>query len=143
MIYLTDADLTDSAYQRFIDESKGDATAGSNVIDNNEKKAIGMVKTYMTGRYDVDKIFKVGEVVRDELLAEIIAKITLYKLFGRNAGRKVSSDVKDDYDWALEELRRINSGRTILAGLPKPQDENGDDDITNMYGNNTNENFYI
>lgn len=143
MIYITDADLSDSSYKRFITESIGDTEDEHSVTDANELKAIGLAKTYMTGRYDTDKIFLEGAPIRDELLAEIIAKITLYKIFSRNAARKVSTDIKEDYQWAMKELQRINSGQTVLAGLPIPVDEDGASTSTGIHGNNKNEDFYI
>lgn len=143
MIYLTNADLTDGSYKRFITESSGDTEAGHDIINANELKAIGLAKTYMTGRYDTDKIFDPESPVRDELLADIISKITLYKIFSRNAARKVSTDIKEDYDWAMKELQRINSGQTVLAGLPVPVDDDGEPISKSIYGNNSNTDFYI
>lgn len=143
MTYLTLADLTDDTYKRFITESIGDTEVAHNIIDACELKAIGMAKTYMTGRYDTDLIFAEGAPIRDELLADILVKITLHKIFSRNAARKVSADIKEDKDWAMKELQRINSGQTVLAGLPVPVDDDGEPTGNNMYGNNKNEDFYI
>lgn len=139
MIYLNNDDLTADSYQAFIDSSTGDAPA---VIDAQEKRAVDLVKTYLSGRYDVDKIFT-APVVRNELLVDIVAKITLYRIFRRNAARKVSSDIKEDYDWAIKELGKINAGMTKLDNLPKPTDTSGNVISTSMFGNNTNPDFYI
>src|SRR5690606_34834527 len=109
MKYLNEADLTTDSYQRFITESSGDGQVAQNVIDDCEERAVAIAITYLANRYDIDTIFgtPAGDDpptpaipgIRNELLAEIISKITLYKLFRRNAARKVSTDIKEDYDW--------------------------------------------
>lgn len=143
MIYITEDDLTDDSYKIFIDTSTGDTTAGHNILDANEKKAIGIAKTYMDVRYDVDKIFDEAEPLRNDLLVDIICKITLYKVFRRNAARKVGATVKEDYDWAMKELGRINSGAVVLAGLPVPVDEDDQSTVPGITGNTSNEDYYI
>lgn len=143
MIYITEADLYDNSYKRLIDESIGDAEDGHSVIDSNELKAIGMATTYMQGRYDTDKIFHPDNPIRNELLADIISKITLYNIFRRNAARKVTQDVKDNYDWAMKELQRINAGTSKPGGLPVPEDSSGNPISNSMWGNTSNRDNYI
>ncbi len=140
MIYLTDADLTADSFQRFIDDSTEDVAT---VLDKNEERAIGIARSYLQGRYDVDKIFDENDPIRDELLADIITKITLYKVFSRNAMREISTNIKEDYNWALKQLQKLSDGNPQLKDLPVPTDENGDSTISPMYGNNTNRDFYM
>lgn len=141
MIYLQMADLVGDSYERFITESTADDPT---IIDKQEKRAIELAKTYLAGRYDTDKIFSISTpVVRNELLVDILVKIVLKKIFGRNSARKLPEDIKADHDWAIKELQRINSGATILSNLPKPQDESGNPVSTAMYGNTKNIENYI
>jgi len=143
MKYLTDDDLTADSYQRFIQESTGDI---ADVINKNEERAIALVRTYLSDRYDVATIF--AEVLpgvdplRNELLVDIITKITLYKIFRRNAARKLPEDIKEDFKWAIEQLERINSGRTKLD-LPPALDDSGNVLSNSIWGDLTNPDFYI
>jgi hypothetical protein len=139
MIYLDTADLTTDSYQRFIDESTADDPT---VIERSELVAIGITKTMLKGRYDVALIFDETVPLRDEYLVEIIVKLTMYKIIGRNAARKVPQDVKDDHTWAMKELKEINAGKITLE-LPIKTDADGNPSLKPMFGNNTNPDFYI
>lgn len=141
MRYLTLDDLKTDSQERFITDSTAEFTDS---LPNIEKRVVAMAITYLAGRYDTDLIFNTTNPIRNEVLVDIIAKITLYKVFRRNAARKVSTDIKDDYDWAMKELDKINAGRTLLQNLPKPpqditENPNGD----SLWGNNSNPDFYI
>lgn len=153
--YITDDDLTTESYQRFITESSGD---GEDVIEKCEERAIALVTAYISNRYSIKDIFGVEtgrdlpdeeedpdwEIppLRNELLAEIITKITLYRLFRRNAARKLPEDIKEDYEWALKTLEKIQTGR-ILLELPPAMDEGGMARSNAIWGNNSNSDFYI
>lgn len=152
MIYITKDDLTADSYERFINESSEDI---ENTLDKCEARAIALVITYLKGRYDTDVIFGFPIVedeeedpvpstppMRDELLVDIISKITLYRVFRRNAPRKLPSDVKEDYQWAIDQLSRINSGRVTME-LPPAVDESGNVISNSIWGNNTNKDYYI
>lgn len=140
MIYLEDDDLLTDSKQRFIDDStKDDAEA----INKAELKCIGVVKTYLSGRYNVDLIFNEIEPIRNEVLVEILVKLTLKKIFGRNAARKVPTDVKDDYDEAMKQLKELNAGTLTIKGLPIPTNDNGAPSASPLFGNLTNTDFYI
>jgi len=152
MKYITSEDLAADIYQRFVTES---TTDGDNVLDNNESRAISLVKTHIGGRYDTGAIFGlnigndaqgnpiVSPPIRDELLVDIISKITLYKTLRRNAARKVPTDCAEDYKWAMEQLEKINAGRIKLKLPPAIEDTTGKPISNGVWGNNSNSNFYI
>lgn len=139
MIYLNSDDLKTDSFQRFIDDSTADY---SEAIDKAELRTVGIAKTLLKGRYNVELIFDEDEPIRDEYLIDIIVKITLAKIFGRNAARKVPSDVKEDHDWAMKQLKEINGGKIILE-LPVANGDDGNPKSDAIWGNNTNTNFYI
>jgi len=139
MIYLSDEDLITDSAERFINDSIADFQQAK---DKAEAKCIGIAKTMLRQRYDVDVIFDEAAPLRDEFLVEIITKLTLHKIFGRNAARKVPTDVKEDYDWAMKQLQLLNSGKVEL-NLPIPTNDDGTASAAPMFGNNTNEDFYI
>jgi phage gp36-like protein len=139
MIYITIDDLKTDSYERFIDSSTEDFPESK---DKAELKAIGMCKTLMRARYDVDTIFDDADPVRDEFLVDIIVRLTLAKLFGRNAARKLPSDIKDDYKEAKADLEKINAGKITLE-LPSANDAEGNPISDSIWGNNTNKDYYI
>jgi len=150
MRYLTIDDLSTDIYMRFINESaekppgeEGEEEQEPPVLAELENRAIALVSTYLTGRYDVAKIFDDEEPVRNELIVDILSRIIVYRLIKRNAARKVPTDAKEDYDAAIKQLESINSGRIKLEDLPKPTDESGNQIGKNTYGNNSNPDFYI
>ena len=137
MIYLTQEDLTADTQERFITESSADAT---DVLDTIEKAVIALVVSFLSSRYDTALVFAPAGPTRNELLVDIMAKIVLYKLFRRNAARKVSTDIKEDYEWAMRQLEKLQTGR-ITLDLPVPAPEGSSSN--SMFGNLTNTDFYI
>lgn len=137
MIYLTPEDLIADSQERFITESSADAPG---VLDTIEKTVVALAISFLSGRYDTALVFALGAPVRNEMLVDIMAKIMLYKLFRRNAARKVSTDIKEDYEWAMRQLEKLQTGR-ITVNLPAPTDEGSFSNT--IFGNNTNTDFYI
>lgn len=141
MIYLTKEYLGTYAFERFIDESTQD---NEQTLTNIEASNIALIRTYIGGIYDADKIFNKENPIENELLKKILAKAILYDAIGRNAARKVPSNYKEEYDWAIEQLENINSGKLHLEGLPPKTDESGNPvESTTLFGNLSNPNFYI
>lgn len=140
MIYLQDDDLKTDSQERFIQESTAD---NENSIDKIEERVVELVSTYMADRYDTDLIFNPVAPIRNAVLVDIISKITLYNVFRRNAARKVSTDIKEDYDWAIKELGKINAGTLVLGKLPVPGPAKPEPNSDSLWGNNSNPNFYI
>lgn len=140
MIYLDAEDLQADSFQRFITDSTKDDVG---VIDRAELKCIGIMKTYLQGRYDVDLIFDEDEPIRDEVFVEILVKLVLKKIFGRNAARKVPTDVKEDYDEAMKQLEKLNAGRLTIKNLPVPSTDDGSPSAAPLFGNISNPDFYI
>ena len=136
MIYITENDLTADSFERFITDSSADI---DDTLDKNELRAIDIVKTYLSARYDVTAIFTTP--IRHEMLVDIICKITLYKVFRRNAARKIPADAKEDYDWAMKMLEKIEAGKPVLDLPIKIID--GTPISTSIWGNNKQADFYI
>ncbi len=139
MIYLTNADLLLYSFERFITESTAD---DADIINRTEKSIIGVAKTYLKERYDLVDTFNEDEPVRDEFLVMVLAKMVVHQILSRNSARKYDADKKNDYDWGIKQLEKIQTGRTILE-LPPKLDDTGSASLTLGWGNNTNIDFYI
>lgn len=141
MLYLVKEDLITASFERFIDESTLDQ---AETLDNVEAQNIALIKSYIGSKYDVEAIFDEDAPVKNELITRILVKLCLYDIIRRNAARKVPSDFKEEYDKAIELLEKIAYGKLPVNGLPVPTDDDGNPiESTTMWGNNTNENFYI
>lgn len=140
MIYLTESDIHAHIQIRLKDESQADFVEALNII---ELQNISVIKSYLTSKYNTEQIFKENQPLKNGILTKILTHLVLYDLVRRNATRKVPTDYKDDYDWAIKQLERINSGALILDDLPQPTDENGNVLSDSIWGNNTNKNFYL
>jgi len=141
MIYIDKPYLITHCFERFIDESSQD---DPEIIGNTIAAKIALIKTLLSTRYNVDLIFDETDPVENEVLKEILAKLVIESLVRRNAARKVPTDYKDNYKWAMETLEKLSTGKIILGDLPTPVDENGNPSPSNsIWGNSKNQNNYI
>ncbi|MDA3854573.1 MAG: DUF1320 family protein [Bacteroidales bacterium] len=146
MIYINKEDLIDVIYERLLLESvaasEASALENSSIIISIEKKVIDFVNSYISGHYDKDKIFNTEAPIRNGVLTQIIASIVAYRCVRRNAARKVPEDLVQLYTDAKRDLERIQKGAMTLVGCPLVADET--DETTHViYGNTTNEDFFI
>ena len=139
MRYINEDDLKAESQERFIRDSVADNTESPDLI---EEKVIELVISYMSDRYDTAKVFDASEPIRNELLVDIIVKVMLYRIFRRNPARKVGTNTKEDNDWAMAQLQKINAGTTRL-NLPKPTGTPEQPYSEFLTGNNSNTDFYI
>lgn len=140
MIYLRPEDLSLDARQTFIDHSTDDSNAP--VQDEQELRAIELVKSYLCLRYDVATIFDEDQPLRDPQIVEVLVKIILYNIFRRNASRKVSPDAKEDFQWALKQLEKWQTGRLTLP-LPAAPTDDDSPSSDMLWGSTSNDLFYI
>lgn len=144
MIYLTENDLKTNTLERLLNESVADFQQAKDEV---ELQVLAEVKALISNRYDVKAIFGTP-TIRDPFLVKIITKMVVHDIISRNAARKIPQDRKEDYEWAMKQLEKINTGRLKLDGLPsKPTDTtNGGTSSTAskmLYGNLKNKDFYI
>ena len=140
MIYIDKEYLVSHAQERLIDENCQNDTS---ILDKLEVAQIEIVKSYLGTRYNVGLIFVDGAPIENEVLKDIIAKLLLYRLFKRNAARKVPTDCKEAYDEAMKTLKDVATGVIKLSGVPVAVDESGAIISNSISGNLKNPNFYI
>ena len=139
MRYITKEDLTEVTQSRLLDESVAESPA--EILDGIEGKAIDFAVSYLSGRYDTDKIF--GEpVMRSGLLVQAIAMITAYRCIRRNAARKMPEDIPDMYGEAVKILSNLQRGSQSLPGLPEVTGDKGTTGSL-LYGSTAKRDFFI
>lgn len=139
MRYITKEDLTEVIQGRLLDESVADADA--ELLAKLENKAIAFVETYVSGRYNTERVFG-DSVMRHEVLVQVISMIVCYRAVRRNAARKVPQDYMDMYREAIEILGNIQKGSQRLNGLPEITGDSGTSSSL-MYGSNRNSDYFI
>lgn len=140
MQYLLKPDLITHAFEWLIDESTSDF---DHTLKNVESENIGIIKSYLGSRYDVDTIFNKTAPIRNPLLVRILTKLVLYDVVRRNAARKVPVDYVEEYKEAMETLEKIAFGKLEIKELPPAIDEDGQVVSNTLFGNNRNPNYYI
>ena len=139
MKYIAREDLIEVIQGRLLDESVSELQ--DELLNGIESKAIDFAISYISGRYDTDKIFG-DPFMRNGLLVQAIAMITVYRVVRRNAARKVPDDFTDVYTEAIKILSNIQTGAQSLPGIPEITGDSGTSGSL-MYGNTTNNDFFI
>lgn len=140
MIYLEKEYLQTHIFERLLEESSGDYM---DMLDNAEAEQIGVIKSMLAGRYDVSLIFNEDAPIINEVLKRILSKLVIYDAVRRNAARKVPTDYKEEYEWAMDMLEKLSTGKVVLDDLPKPPLNPDGTSKTTLWGNLTDKNFYI
>lgn len=113
----------------FIDPADYDATAhrdildaltrGDNsILDICEDRAIEEMKSYLSGRYDTDKIFASSGSERHPLVLMMCLDIAVYHIYCVGNPQKLSSMRKDRYDRAVEWMKAVQKGNIVVNGIP-------------------------
>ena len=111
MVYLEDDDL-----KTFIQEDQLEQiTEGiQEVKDKAEAYSLARVKSYLSGRYNMDSEFsKVGSA-RNLDLVQIIADMTIYYINKRVAPRSIPEIRIESYDECKNWLKMVNKGQLNL-----------------------------
>lgn len=140
MIYLEKEYLKTHIYERFLIESTSDF---EQMLLNSELEWIDIIKSMLSSRYDVSKIFDTNTPIHNELLKRILSKFIIYDAVRRNAARKVPTDFENEKKWAEEMLEKISVGKIVLDDLPKPPEDTTGNNGSFMSGNLSNQDFYI
>lgn len=140
MVFLTNDDLKAGIIDKLLFERAEEGI--DDILTTIEAQNISLIRTKLDGLYDVDAIFAQTGNMRHYLIIKILMKLSLYDFVRRNAARKVPEDYVREWEWAMKTLEQIASGHLNPDGLPPYVDENGDTPNT-LWGNTTNNDFYI
>tara|TARA_R100001369_G_C3320395_1_gene168818 strand:- start:925 stop:1353 length:429 start_codon:yes stop_codon:yes gene_type:complete len=139
-IFLTEEDFEADIQSRLLEAN---STAGASyTLEKIEKRQIDYITSKLSGRYDMETVFAEEDDDRNGVILQILMNLVLYKFLRRNAARKITDDIRTDYEWALKELDKLESGNAY-AGLPSRKDEEGEVKPRVIYGNNKNPNNYL
>ena len=120
-MYLTIEDLKTAlyAYQaQEISESDDD------ILLMNIDAAEGEVRSYLAGRYDVEKIFSAAGTDRNQLLLELTKNIAVWYIVRLSNVDIIYQHAKERYNSAVDWLTKVADGM-LNPDLPPKTDENG------------------
>lgn len=122
MPFLTKADLKTVAVPEIIDliTNNDDDTVDKIIAEN-----IELIRTYLGGFYDADKIFNETER-RNGVILKILKTLTIRDLY-RIRRKSASQKDEEDYQEAMKFLEDVAGGK-ITVGLPKPAPKDLDGD---------------
>lgn len=95
-----------------------DPSTEKSAIAMAERMAIDQIKSYLSGRYDVEAIFSTTGEDRDHFLLMIAIDIALYHLWSKRAPRKIPELRSERYQDALNWLKAVGEG-TMTTDLPQ------------------------
>lgn len=115
MSYIVKEDYTSHIRENRLDQV-------TNYTDNNltdaQARAMGFVKSHISGRFDTAAIFAATGSDRDPVILGFTIDIALYYLWRAVAPRKIPTHVKEAYDEAVLWLEGVKEGTIIPEGLP-------------------------
>lgn len=100
-----------------------DTSTEKSALEMAERMAIDQIKSYLSGRYDMEAIFSKEGEERNHFLLMIAIDIALYHLWSKRAPRKIPEMRSQRYQDALDWLKTVGEG-TLSTDLPQLQ---GDD----------------
>jgi len=111
MVYLEQSDIDLSMLAANLQQViSGDTT----ILDTAESYALDEVRSYLSGRYDVNTEFALGGDARRKDLVRRISAITIYLIHQRLTPRQIPETRAIDYKLALEWLGKVNDGKLNL-----------------------------
>lgn len=88
------------------------------IIEICEERAVTEMRTYMSKRYDCDKIFSAQGAQRNQLVLMFAIDIAIYHIFCQHNPYKLSPIREDRYKRAVEWLKGILKGDVSIDGAP-------------------------
>lgn len=117
--YITLDDYSASIRLELVEKA---ARGDENILEIVENQAISEMKSYLSGRYDVEAIFSATGEKRHELILMFAKDITVYHLCSIREGLMTQTRI-DRYNRALEWLKGVQKGELVVDGLPRLPEE--------------------
>ena len=113
------------------------------ILEQVQARAISLMKSYLTNRFDVEAIFSKTGTDRNGVVLMYAMDITLYLLHKSTNPRKVPKNRHESYQEAMAWLEGVNELK-INPDLPIVTNSEGEDDKAYLkFGSNTKRNNHI
>lgn len=132
--FLTEDDLKTQLFETYIDDS---VQEDLQALDNIELQQIAFMKSKLRGRFDVAVMFSAAQYEDKPIIKQVLTALVNYFVVKRNAARKIPTDFKDNYNWAIKWLDNVRDA-IESPELPAKEVERK----TVQWGNNKNDEYY-
>ena len=132
--FLTEDDLKTQLFETYIDDS---VQEDLDALDKIELQQISFMKSKLRSRFDVAVIFSDADYEDKPVIKQVLTSLVNYFVVKRNAPRKIPSDFKDNYNWAIKWLDAV---RDAVESPELPEKEVVRKTV--LWGNNKNDEFY-
>jgi phage gp36-like protein len=117
MAFIEITDFDQSVHDEILNAlTKGD----DDKITKNISSTIDEMAGYLNGRYDTVAIFSKTGDARNKFLLRIGLSISTYYIYSIHNPRKMTQVIKDNFEKAIEDLEKIQSGKLSPVGLNLP-----------------------
>lgn len=117
--FITADDYSASIRLEFVEKA---ARGDENILEIVENEAISEMKSYLSGRYDVDAIFSAAGDDRHDLVLMFAKDIAIYHLCSIREGLMTQTRI-DRYKRAIDWLEGVQTGKLVVEGLPRLQEK--------------------
>jgi phage gp36-like protein len=114
-IYITKSDYAESIRENILDQI---IELNDLMLDVSETRAIDLMQSYLSGKYDVAIIFARTGSERNPILVMYAIDIALYDLHSRINPRKVPQHRIDRYENAIKWLEQVSKGVIKPVNMP-------------------------
>ncbi|MEO7977764.1 phage protein Gp36 family protein [Flavobacterium sp.] len=132
--FLTIDDLITQLFETYLDDS---VQEDLDALDNIEAQQIAFIKSKLRSRFDTAVMFSAAEYEDKPVIRQVLTSLVNYYVVKRNAPRKIPTDFKDNYNWAIKWLNDVRDG---VEGPELPLKEVVRKQV--LWGNNKNEDHY-
>ncbi|MCR5326281.1 MAG: DUF1320 domain-containing protein [Bacteroidales bacterium] len=113
--FITVDDYSASIRLEFVEKA---ARGDENILEIVENQAVAEMKSYLSGRYDVDAIFSASGDDRHDLVLMFAKDISIYHLCSIREGLMTQTRI-DRYERAVKWLTDVRDGKLVVEGLPR------------------------
>lgn len=117
--FITIDDYSASIRLEFVDKA---ARGDENILEIVENQAISEMKSYLSGRYDVEAVFSATGEDRHDLVLMFAKDIAIYHLCSIREGLMTQTRI-DRYERAIKWLEDVQKGELVVEGLPRLPEE--------------------
>ena len=130
--FLTTNDLMTQVFETYLDDS---VQEDIDALDNIELQQIAFIKSKIRSRYDTAAVFSIADYEDKPIIKQVLTALVNYFVVKRNAARKIPTDFKDNYNWAIKWLNEVRDGiespdlplkeverKAVLWGISKNED---------------------
>lgn len=132
-MFLTSNELKTAMYAHVIDEiTEGD----DSIVEQAIEAAVEEAASYLSGRYDTDKIFSAEGRQRNAMILENVKVITIWRIITICNAETIYEMWKERYDRVIAYLTKVAKG-TVAPNLPTLTDSNGNTSLKMRFGSHT------